>query len=185
MCYIRRYFCCSKPASLRSSFQTSKYGIFNIQYKASLFLSQCHVTRYTDSSVPSLSNYTFSYLDCTNVLLNHKRFINRNVSISSPVLSEVVVINRMCAETVIVCFLFLPSQVVVTARSDVPDFGPSMPDGAVFNSGNDFREFLLTKLINAEHACYKAEKFASLEVSIDYFHLWLVIRLFKNTNKYF
>ncbi|KAK2190318.1 hypothetical protein NP493_84g01001 [Ridgeia piscesae] len=54
-------------------------------------------------------------------------------------------------------------KVVVTARSDVPDFGPSMPDGAVFNSGNDFREFLLTKLINAEHACYKAEKFASLE----------------------
>ena len=76
--------------------------------------------------------------------------------------------------------MFLSSQVVVTARSDVPDFGPSMPDEAVFNSGNDFRELLLTKLINAEHACYKAEKFASLEVSIDYIHLWLVIHLFKN-----
>ena len=73
----------------------------------------------------------------------------------------------------------------MTARSDVPDFGPSMPDGAVFNSGNDFREFLLTKLINAEHACYKAEKFASLEVSIKYFHLWLVLHLFKDINKYF
>ncbi|KAI0236394.1 hypothetical protein LSAT2_013050 [Lamellibrachia satsuma] len=54
-------------------------------------------------------------------------------------------------------------KVVVTARTGVPDFGPNMPDGAVFDSGDDFREFLLTKLINAEHACYKAEKFASLE----------------------
>ena len=30
--------------------------------------------------------------------------------------------------------------------------------------GLDFREFLFTKLINAEYACYKAEKFAKLEV---------------------
>ena len=31
--------------------------------------------------------------------------------------------------------------------------------------GPEFREFLLTKLINAENACYKAERFAKLEVS--------------------
>lgn len=31
--------------------------------------------------------------------------------------------------------------------------------------GPDFQEFLLAKLINAEYACYKAEKFAKLEVS--------------------
>ena len=31
--------------------------------------------------------------------------------------------------------------------------------------GPEFREFLLTKLINAEKACYKAERFAKLEVS--------------------
>lgn len=30
--------------------------------------------------------------------------------------------------------------------------------------GPEFREFLFTKLINAEYACYKAEKFAKLEV---------------------
>ncbi|OCT73387.1 hypothetical protein XELAEV_1803636510mg, partial [Xenopus laevis] len=29
--------------------------------------------------------------------------------------------------------------------------------------GQEFQEFLLTKLINAEYACYKAEKFAKLE----------------------
>ncbi len=34
------------------------------------------------------------------------------------------------------------------------------------SQGPEFREFLLTKLINAEYACYKAEKFAKLEVSV-------------------
>lgn len=34
------------------------------------------------------------------------------------------------------------------------------------SQGPEFQEFLLTKLINAEYACYKAEKFAKLEVSM-------------------
>jgi hypothetical protein len=57
-------------------------------------------------------------------------------------------------------------KVSVTARDDVPFFGPTLPSPAVFKKGPDFKEFLLTKLINAENACYKAEKFAKLEVSI-------------------
>uniref|UniRef100_A0A4W3GRF7 Rap-GAP domain-containing protein n=1 Tax=Callorhinchus milii TaxID=7868 RepID=A0A4W3GRF7_CALMI len=56
------------------------------------------------------------------------------------------------------------SQVSVTARDDVPFFGPPLPDPAIFQKGPEFQEFLLTKLINAEYACYKAEKFAKLEV---------------------
>ncbi|XP_015192445.1 rap1 GTPase-activating protein 1 isoform X4 [Lepisosteus oculatus] len=54
-------------------------------------------------------------------------------------------------------------KVSVTARDDVPFFGPALPDPAVFKKGPEFHEFLLTKLINAEYACYKAEKFAKLE----------------------
>ncbi|XP_030274726.1 rap1 GTPase-activating protein 1 isoform X7 [Sparus aurata] len=54
-------------------------------------------------------------------------------------------------------------KVSVTARDDVPFFGPALPDPAIFKKGLDFREFLFTKLINAEYACYKAEKFAKLE----------------------
>lgn len=34
-----------------------------------------------------------------------------------------------------------------------------------FMQGPEFHELLFTKLINAEYACYKAEKFAKLEVS--------------------
>ncbi|XP_067360651.1 rap1 GTPase-activating protein 1 isoform X9 [Channa argus] len=54
-------------------------------------------------------------------------------------------------------------KVSVTARDDVPFFGPALPDPAIFKKGLEFREFLFTKLINAEYACYKAEKFAKLE----------------------
>lgn len=52
----------------------------------------------------------------------------------------------------------------VTARDDVPFFGPTLPTPSVFRHGPEFKEFLLTKLINAENACYKAEKFAKLEL---------------------
>lgn len=55
-------------------------------------------------------------------------------------------------------------RVNVTARDDVPFFGPTLPNPPVFNHGPEFKEFLLTKLVNAENACYKAQKFAKLEL---------------------
>ncbi|XP_060521580.1 rap1 GTPase-activating protein 1 isoform X2 [Cylas formicarius] len=55
-------------------------------------------------------------------------------------------------------------KVSVTARDDVPFFGPTLPTPAIFHHGVEFKEFLLTKLVNAENACYKAEKFAKLEL---------------------
>ncbi|KAM7397424.1 hypothetical protein PAMA_005630 [Pampus argenteus] len=55
-------------------------------------------------------------------------------------------------------------KVSVTAREDVPPFGPPLPNPAVFKKGPEFREFVLTKLINAELACYKSDRFARLEV---------------------
>ncbi|XP_062606320.1 rap1 GTPase-activating protein 1-like [Saccostrea cucullata] len=54
-------------------------------------------------------------------------------------------------------------KVAVAARSDVPKFGPPLPNPAIFEKGPEFRDFILTKLINAETACYKAEQFAKLE----------------------
>ncbi|XP_039416699.1 rap1 GTPase-activating protein 1 isoform X13 [Corvus cornix cornix] len=56
-----------------------------------------------------------------------------------------------------------PGQVSVTARDDVPFFGPPLPNPAIFKKSTEFREFLLVKLINAEYSCYRAEKFAKLE----------------------
>ncbi len=51
-------------------------------------------------------------------------------------------------------------KVSVTARGDVPYFGPSVPSPAVFKKGPRLKEFLLTKLINAQNACLKAEEFS-------------------------
>ncbi|KAL7394057.1 hypothetical protein ABVT39_019884 [Epinephelus coioides] len=55
-------------------------------------------------------------------------------------------------------------QVSVTAREDVPPFGPVLPDPPIFRDRSLLREFLLTKLINAEISCYKAERFSRLEL---------------------
>ncbi|XP_075897254.1 rap1 GTPase-activating protein 1 isoform X2 [Nelusetta ayraudi] len=54
-------------------------------------------------------------------------------------------------------------QVSVTAREDVPLFGPVLPDPPIFTDRYLLREFLLTKLINAEISCYKAQQFSRLE----------------------
>ncbi|KAM8870584.1 rap1 GTPase-activating protein 1 isoform 7-T7 [Spinachia spinachia] len=60
-------------------------------------------------------------------------------------------------------------RVSVTAREDVPPFGPFLPDPPIFTDCSLLREFLLTKLINAEISCYKAQRFSRLEVEEDYF----------------
>ncbi|KAM6936580.1 rap1 GTPase-activating protein 1-like [Lycodopsis pacificus] len=55
-------------------------------------------------------------------------------------------------------------QVSVTAREDVPPFGPVLPDPPIFTDCSLMREFILTKLINAEISCYKAQRFSRLEL---------------------
>lgn len=55
-------------------------------------------------------------------------------------------------------------KITVTARDGVNFFGPTLPNPPVFRKGPELREFLLTKLLNAENACYKAQKFAKLEL---------------------
>lgn len=53
-------------------------------------------------------------------------------------------------------------KITVTAREGVPFFSPALPKNGIIGK-SDLKKFLLTKLINAENACYKAEKFAKLE----------------------
>ncbi|GMS82931.1 hypothetical protein PENTCL1PPCAC_5106 [Pristionchus entomophagus] len=53
-------------------------------------------------------------------------------------------------------------RVSVTARDDVPFFGPTLPTPSIFRRGQEFRNFLLTKLVNAENAAYKSQKFGKL-----------------------
>ena len=54
-------------------------------------------------------------------------------------------------------------KISVTARADVPYFGPSLPLPAVYRKSPELKEFLMTKLVNAQNSCLKAEEFSKLE----------------------
>lgn len=53
-------------------------------------------------------------------------------------------------------------QVATSQAESVPVYGPAVPDGGVFEQGSELREFLLTKLINAECASRDCVKFMNM-----------------------
>ncbi|KRX87114.1 Signal-induced proliferation-associated 1-like protein 2, partial [Trichinella pseudospiralis] len=53
-------------------------------------------------------------------------------------------------------------SIAVTRFKDVPVFGPPVPANYLFPRSQEFREFLLTKIINAENAVHKSAKFAQM-----------------------
>ncbi|XP_063117619.1 signal-induced proliferation-associated 1-like protein 1 isoform X4 [Rattus norvegicus] len=63
--------------------------------------------------------------------------------------------HNPCTESV--CY-----SVAVTRSRDVPSFGPPIPKGVTFPKSNVFRDFLLAKVINAENAAHKSEKFRAM-----------------------
>ncbi|KAG8569561.1 hypothetical protein GDO81_014460 [Engystomops pustulosus] len=114
-----------------------------------------------------------AFVDCLELLLQRKRHIGNDIVAivfqdeNTPFVPDMIASNFLHAYIVVqvenACTDNTVYKVSVTARDDVPFFGPPLPDPAVFRKGTEFQEFLLTKLINAEYACYKAEKFAKLE----------------------
>ncbi|XP_068948188.1 signal-induced proliferation-associated 1-like protein 1 isoform X3 [Petaurus breviceps papuanus] len=67
----------------------------------------------------------------------------------------IVRVHNPCTDSV--CY-----SVAVTRSRDVPSFGPSIPKGVTFPKSNVFRDFLLAKVINAENAAHKSEKFRAM-----------------------
>lgn len=53
-------------------------------------------------------------------------------------------------------------SVAVTRSKDAPPFGPPIPNGVTFHKSDVFRDFLLAKVINAEHAAHKSDKFHTM-----------------------
>ncbi|PRP88397.1 hypothetical protein PROFUN_03311 [Planoprotostelium fungivorum] len=51
-------------------------------------------------------------------------------------------------------------RVAAVSKSGVSPFGPLIPANSIFYHGREFREFLLTKAVNAERASYGAPSFA-------------------------
>lgn len=50
----------------------------------------------------------------------------------------------------------------MTRSKDVPPFGPPIPNGVTFSKSDVFRYFLLAKVINAENAAHKSDKFHTM-----------------------
>ncbi|TRY56986.1 hypothetical protein DNTS_023906 [Danionella cerebrum] len=53
-------------------------------------------------------------------------------------------------------------RVAVARSRDVPAFGPPIPEEATFPNSTVFRDFLLAKIINAENAAHKSDKFRAM-----------------------
>ncbi|KAM7399269.1 hypothetical protein PAMP_018550 [Pampus punctatissimus] len=67
----------------------------------------------------------------------------------------IVRVHNPCSENT--CY-----SVAVTRMKDVPSFGPPIPSGVTFRDPETFRNFLLAKVINAENAAHKSEKFHTM-----------------------
>ncbi|XP_056616490.1 signal-induced proliferation-associated 1-like protein 2 isoform X3 [Triplophysa dalaica] len=67
----------------------------------------------------------------------------------------IVKVHNPCTENV--CY-----SVAVSRSKDVPPFGPPIPKGVTFPKSAVFRDFLLAKVINAENAAHKSEKFRAM-----------------------
>jgi signal-induced proliferation-associated 1 like protein 1 len=53
-------------------------------------------------------------------------------------------------------------RVAVSRSKEVPVFGPPIKINALYQKGKNFAEFLLAKIINAENAAHRSEKFATM-----------------------
>uniref|UniRef100_A0A8C5WG39 Signal induced proliferation associated 1 like 3 n=1 Tax=Leptobrachium leishanense TaxID=445787 RepID=A0A8C5WG39_9ANUR len=67
----------------------------------------------------------------------------------------IIRVHDPCTENV--CY-----SVAVTRSKDVPPFGPPIPSGVTFRKSDVFRDFLLAKVINAENAAHKSDKFHTM-----------------------
>ncbi|XP_036405692.1 signal-induced proliferation-associated 1-like protein 1 isoform X2 [Megalops cyprinoides] len=67
----------------------------------------------------------------------------------------VVRVNNPCSDNT--CY-----SVAVARSRDVPSFGPPIPKDVTFPKSSVFRDFLLAKVINAENAAHKSEKFRAM-----------------------
>ncbi|TKC48946.1 hypothetical protein EI555_013627, partial [Monodon monoceros] len=76
----------------------------------------------------------------------------------------IVKVHNPCTENVCYrIFYHEEDETVGVSRSkDVPPFGPPIPKGVTFPKSAVFRDFLLAKVINAENAAHKSEKFRAM-----------------------
>ncbi|KAI5090862.1 signal-induced proliferation-associated 1-like protein 1, partial [Silurus meridionalis] len=84
-----------------------------------------------------------------------KAFSPKNIRSHFQHVFVVVQVHNPCSENT--CY-----SVAVARSRDVPAFGPPIPENMKFPKSSVFRDFLLTKVINAENAAHKSDKFRAM-----------------------
>ena len=138
--------------------QTGNYSVYQIFHKREIMFHVSTLLPYSETDKQQLQRKRHIGNDIVALV-----FQEANTPFSPEIIASNFLHAYIVVQPINPCTDNTSYRVSVTARSDVPYFGPSLPCPAVFKKGPEFKEFLLTKLINAENACYKAERFSTLE----------------------
>lgn len=138
--------------------QTGQFSVYQLFHKREMMFHVSTLLPFSESDKQQLQRKRHIGNDIVAVV-----FQDSNTPFSPDIIASHFLHAYIVVQPINPCSTNTTYKVSVTARSDVPYFGPSLPNPAIFKKGEEFKEFLLTKLINAENACYKAEKFSTLE----------------------
>uniref|UniRef100_A0A8C4ZAP2 RAP1 GTPase activating protein b n=1 Tax=Gadus morhua TaxID=8049 RepID=A0A8C4ZAP2_GADMO len=135
--------------------------------------TESYYTNFHNKEIMFHVSTKLPYTEGDSQQLQRKRHIGNDIVAvvfqeeNTPFVPDMIASNFLHAYVVVqvenACSQDVTYKVSVTARDDVPFFGPALPDPAIFKKGPEFHEFLFTKLINAEYACYKAENLRHLK----------------------
>ncbi|ODN01345.1 Rap1 GTPase-activating protein 2, partial [Orchesella cincta] len=139
--------------------QTGEESIYYVFQNREIMFHVSHLLPYMESDPQQLQRKRHIGNDIVAVI-----FQEENTPFSPDMIASHFLHAFICVEIIDADGPDMKYKVNVTARDDVPFFGPPLPNPPIFSPGPEFREFLLTKLINAESACYKADKFSKLEM---------------------
>ncbi|XP_026025308.1 signal-induced proliferation-associated 1-like protein 1 isoform X3 [Astatotilapia calliptera] len=112
----------------------------------------------TASSPQQLLHKSLTGNDFVTVIFqepNSPPFSPQNICSHSQHVFIIVRVHRPCSQHT--CY-----SIAVSRRRDIPFFGPLIPPGWMFSASPEFRNFLLTKIINAENAAHRSETFVTI-----------------------
>nr|XP_024216046.1 rap1 GTPase-activating protein 2 isoform X1 [Halyomorpha halys] len=139
--------------------QTGDEAVYQVHKGAEIIFHVSTLLPYTDNDPQQLQRKRHIGNDIVAIVFQEKNTPFSPDMIASHFLHAFIIVQAIEPNTPNTRY-----RVSITARDDVPMFGPSLPNPPIFMKGPDLREFLLDKLIAAESACYKAHKFAQLEL---------------------
>ncbi|CAB0002242.1 unnamed protein product [Nesidiocoris tenuis] len=139
--------------------QTGEEAIYQVFKETEMIFHVSTLLPYTDNDPQQLQRKRHIGNDIVAIVFQEKNTPFSPDMVASHFLHAFIVVQVIEPNTPNTRY-----KVNVTARDDVPAFGPPLPDPPIFPKGPELREYLLEKLIAAESACYKANKFAQLEL---------------------